>query len=88
MATYSIRIEITFQNNGVAGAAETAINNVLSSRGPRGRPERCVRTGRDVVLVLTGLNEQEALEIDAMLTSVWGAHQVTGGYASVWRDGS
>lgn len=86
MATYTIHLVITFQNNGVAGAAENALNNLMSSRGPRGRPERCTRSGREVTLTLTGLGHEEAIELESAITPVWGAHVVTGGMASIWRD--
>lgn len=84
MATYRLRIDLTYSTNNNATTAHTNINNTLAAEG---RAEQATRDLRVVSLMIEGLTEAEAQSLTDALTPAWGSTTRSGGKVSTVRTG-
>jgi hypothetical protein len=88
VATYRLRISLTYTTTANAATATTNVNNVLSGRTGPTIAERAVQNGSGVELLIEGLDEATAKSLVAALTPAWSAGARSAGKVScVRRDG-
>lgn len=80
---YRIKIDNTYSSGATATSIKSAIDTVMSNAG---RPERAtIFTTTNVVLLVVGLTEAEAVSLRSSLLSAWTGSARTFGKVSVVR---
>lgn len=79
---YRLKVDNTYSTTAIATTIRTNINNVMIAEG---RPERADGTGTNVLMMVVGMTEQEAVDLRDALKAAWTGSARTYGKVSVTR---